>query len=79
MNNILSNKEISEFKKNGAISGPVAPINTELNPLIPPAKKKDFKLVFCLDFLKNKYHIIKTPIRGFKKSTVKSSPDPRLK
>ena len=29
------------FKKNGAISGPVAPINIELIPLIPPTLIKE--------------------------------------
>ena len=28
------------FRKNGAISGPVAPINTVVNPLITPTPKK---------------------------------------
>ena len=57
------------FKKNGAISGPVAPMNIELIPLIPPTKVKELLLVSFFGFFKNKYHRINIPINGFNIST----------
>ena len=66
------------FKKNGAISGPVAPINIELIPLIPPTKVKESLLVSFFSFFKNKYHRINTPINGFKNSTFISFADVTL-
>ena len=56
-------------RKKGAISGPVAPINTVESPLTTPTGVKDFLLDIFLGCFKNKYHIIKHPIYGFKNST----------
>ena len=71
-------KKIFKFllKKNGAMSGPVAPTNIELKPLIlPTLTKETFDLSFFGPF-KNRYQIIKTPIIGFKKSTLISRAEP---
>ena len=38
------------FRKKGAIIGPVAPIKTELNPLIPPTKIKEEYFCFLFFF-----------------------------
>ena len=72
---ILSKSLYYLFKKKGAISGPVAPTNIELRPLIPPTLIKE---TLCFAFLgpfKKRYQIIKTPIIGFKKSTLISRAD----
>ena len=57
------------------MSGPVAPINTELIPLIPPTQKNDLIDFFFLEFLKNKYQIIKIPISGLRISNLISFAD----
>ena len=57
------------FKKNGAMSGPVAPTNIELIPLMPPTLMKEANFFFFFAPFKKRYQIIKAPIIGFKKST----------
>ena len=71
---IISSLSNFFFKKNGAINGPVAPMKIDVKPLMKPTLKKDL-VFFCFDFLKNKYHKIKVPIKGFKKSTFISEAD----
>ena len=63
------------LRKNGAISGPVAPINIEDRPLMVPTFMKDPDFLFFFEFLIKIYQIIKIPIRGFKKSTLISLAD----
>ena len=58
------------LKKKGAIRGPVAPTNIEARPLIRPTLINDLDFFSYLGPFKKRYQIIKTPIMGFKKSTL---------
>ena len=58
-----------------AINGPVAPMNTEVIPLIHPTNTKELLLFSFFGFLKNRYHNINTPIKGFSISTLISLAD----
>ena len=57
------------FRKNGAISGPVAPTKTEAKPLILPTLINDLESFSFFPPFKKRYQIIKIPIIGFRKST----------
>ena len=56
------------FKKNGAMRGPVAQMNTVVKPLISTNPKNFGLASFGLDQQPNKYQIMNRPIKGFKKS-----------